>query len=231
MAIDAAPGSTRRRNRLLRLLKARPRLFISALVAVAVGWLLPDSVSRHWVTRLLIAWNVGTGLYVLLAAVMMVRSSEAHMRTRAQIEDDGKFAIMVLVVVSAVASLAAIGGQLSAVKDMHGGLRLAHIALAALTVVSSWAFIQVMFSLHYAHDYYYALSHGKPAPLQFPGDEPPGYGDFFYFSAVIGTSGQTADVSFSSRSLRRVGSVHCVLAYLFNTTVLALLINIGASLF
>ena len=28
-----------------------------------------------------------------------------------------------------------------------------------------------------------------------------------------------------------IGSIHCILAYLFNTTVLALLINIGASLF
>ena len=70
----------------------------------------------------------------------------------------------------------------------------------------------------------------KPG-LQFPEDDSPDYGDFFYFSAIIGTSGQTADVSFVSKELRRIGSVHCIVAYLFNTTVLALLINIGASLF
>lgn len=63
------------------------------------------------------------------------------------------------------------------------------------------------------------------------GLDQPDYGDFFYFAAVIGTSGQTADVSFISKPMRRIGSVHCILAYLFNTTVLALLINIGASLF
>ena len=55
--------------------------------------------------------------------------------------------------------------------------------------------------------------------------------DFFYFSAIIGTSGQTADVAFVSQPMRRIGSLHCILAYLFNTTVLALLINIAASLF
>jgi len=137
----------------------------------------------------------------------------------------------VLVVVSAVASLAAIAGELAVVKDMHGFAKSAHIALAGSTVLTSWAFIQVMFALHYAHDYYAAVCHSRLAGLQFPGEDEPDYGDFFYFAAVIGTSGQTADVSFATKPMRRIGSMHCILAYLFNTTVLALLINIGASLF
>lgn len=219
------------RNRIYRQLRARPRLFIATAVALVVGWQLPVELASHTVTRLLIAWNAGTWLYVLLTAVMMVRSSEHHMRWRAQLEDEGRLAIMVLVVISGVASLAAIAGQLSVVKEMHGLTKLAHIGLAGATVLSSWAFIQVMFTLHYAHDHYGAIARGQPPALQFPGDEPPGYGDFFYFAAVIGTSGQTADVAFASRSLRRIGAVHCILAYLFNTTVLALLVNIGASLF
>jgi uncharacterized membrane protein len=210
---------------------ARPRLFIATAIAIAVGFLLPSAVEAHLVTRLLIAWNTGTCLYVLLAATMMSRSSQQRMRYRAQLQDEGQTVILVLVVVSAIASLAAIGGELAVVKDMHGVEKVAHIALAGLTVVSSWAFIQVMFALHYAHDYYAAACHGKKAGIQFPDDEPPDYGDFFYFSAVIGTSGQTADVSFVSKPMRRIGSVHCILAYLFNTTVLALLINIGASMF
>jgi uncharacterized membrane protein len=210
---------------------ARPRLFIATAIAIAVGFLLPSAAEAHLVTRLLIAWNTGACLYVLLAATMMSRSSQQRMRYRAQLQDEGQTVILVLVVVSAIASLAAIGGELAVVKDMHGVEKVAHIALAGLTVVSSWAFIQVMFALHYAHDYYAAACHGKKAGIQFPDDEPPDYGDFFYFSAVIGTSGQTADVAFVSKPMRRIGSVHCILAYLFNTTVLALLINIGASMF
>jgi uncharacterized membrane protein len=219
------------RHRFLRLVAARPRLFIATAIAIAVGFLLPSAAEAHLVTRLLIAWNTGACLYVLLAATMMSRSSQQRMRYRAQLQDEGQTVILVLVVVSAIASLAAIGGELAVVKDMHGVEKVAHIALAGLTVVSSWAFIQVMFALHYAHDYYAAACHGKKAGIQFPDDEPPDYGDFFYFSAVIGTSGQTADVSFVSKPMRRTGSVHCILAYLFNTTVLALLINIGASMF
>lgn len=219
------------RNRILRQVHARPRLFIATAVAIAVGILLPTALASHAVTRWLVAWNTGTGLYVLLAAIMMIRSSHHHMRHRAQLQDDGQRVILVLVVVSTIASLAAIAGQLAVVKDMHGFIKGAHIALAGATVLSSWAFIQVMFALHYAHDYYAAVCHGRPAGLQFPDSDPPDYGDFFYFAAVIGTSGQTADVSFVSKPLRRIGSLHCILAYLFNTTVLALLINIGASMF
>lgn len=219
------------RNRFLRLVRARPRLFIATFVGIAVGWFLPLSVASHSVTRLLLAWNAGTLLYVALAVIMMLRSSHHHMRHRAQLQDDGQLVILLLVVVSTIASLAAIAGELAVVKDMHGLLRIEHVALAGMTVLSSWAFIQVMFTLHYAHDYYHAVCRGEAAGLQFPNDEQPDYGEFFYFAAVIGTSGQTADVSFTSKSLRRIGSMHCILAYLFNTTVLALLINIGASLF
>jgi len=221
----------RHRNRFIRLIQARPRLFIAVAVAIAVAILLPLAIARQPVTRVLIAWNTGTGLYVLMAAIMMVRSSQHHMRRRAQIQDEGQLVILSLVVVAAMASLAAIAGELAIVKDMHGMLKTAHVALAGVTVLSSWAFIQVMFCLHYAHDYYAAIAHGRPAGLRFPGETEPDYGDFFYFSAVIGTSGQTADVEFVTKPMRRIGSVHCILAYLFNTTVLALVINIGASLF
>ena len=219
------------RNRLLRQIRARPRIFIAAAAAVSVGMVLPTAVASYAVTRFLVAWNVGTCLYVLLAAIMMTRSSSHHMRRRAQIQDDGQLVILLLVVVSSIASLVAIAGELAVSKDLHGLIKVGHIGLAGITVLSSWAFIQVMFALHYAHDYYAAQAQGRSPGLQFPEDDRPEYGDFFYFSAVIGTSGQTADVSFVTKPMRRIGSVHCILAYLFNTTVLALLINIGASLF
>ena len=219
------------RNRLIHQIRVRPRIFIAAAIGIAVFMLLPEWSASHSVTRLLIAWNAGAGLYVILAALMMIRSSKHHMRHRAQLQDDGQLVILVLVVVSTVASLVAIAGELAVVKDMHGAIKGAHIALAGVTVLSSWAFTQVMFAIHYAHDYYAAVCHGHAAGLQFPGEDQPDYGDFFYFSAVIGTSGQTADVSFVTKAMRRIGSMHCILAYLFNTTVLALLINIGASMF
>jgi uncharacterized membrane protein len=87
-----------------------------------------------------------------------------------------------------------------------------------------------MFALHYAHDYYARVIRGEPGGLAFPGGEAPDYGDFLYFACVIGTSAQTADVGFTCRQMRRTGLVHCVLAFFFNTTLLALTINIASSL-
>ncbi len=215
---------------LSRWIRARPRLFIAAGAGLLVhlGW--QGGFAVHGVTRWLLAWDTAASLYVLLAAVMMVRSAPHHMRRRAQSQDEGKWVILAMVVVSSVANLAAIAGELVLAKTMEGPPKLAHTALAGFTVLSSWAFIQVMFTLHYAHDYYASLCKGESPGLSFPNDEEPEYGDFFHFAAVIGTSGQTADVAFVSKPMRRLGSVHCILAYLFNTTVLALLINIGASL-
>lgn len=212
-----------------RSFTARPRLLVSGAVALAVGLLLPASTFDLALTRWLVAWNVGAWLYISLAATMMARSSQSSMQRRAQREDEGQMVILFFVTVSVAASLAAIAGELSVIKDSRGSVKLGHGALAALTVLSSWGFTQVMFALHYAHKFYSVDSQSRHGGLLFPGHEEPGYDDFFYFAAVIGTSGQTADVAFVSRSMRRVGTLHCILAYLFNTMVLALLINIGAS--
>jgi uncharacterized membrane protein len=215
---------------LVRLVQARPRLFIAVLVAVVTGSLLPSSLALHPVTRWLVAWNVGAVFYLVMAAVMIWRSGEHHMRMRARLQDDGQLVILALVAVAGVSSLAAIGFELTLVRDAKGVLKFLHASLAGVTVLVSWAFIQTMFALHYAHDFYAAVARCGTGGLQFPEEETPDYSDFLYFSVVIGTSGQTADVSFTSRAMRRIGTLHCALAYLFNTTVLALLINIGASL-
>jgi uncharacterized membrane protein len=210
---------------------ARPRLFFCALLGGLSFWLLPLSLAEHPVTRLIIAWNVGAWLYLLLAMHMMFWSTHERMRNRALGQDEGRIVVLALVVLAAIMSIGAIVAELAVTKDMHGMQRYGHIALAALTILSSWAFTQVMFALHYAHDYYASEARGNPGGLLFPGGHAPDYGDFLYFACVIGTSGQTADVSFASRSMRRTGLVHCVLAFFFNTTLVALTINIASGLF
>jgi len=219
------------RPTLIRLITTRPRLFLCALIGVLAVLFLPSSVAMHQVTRLIIGWNVGACLYLLLAIRMMFWSPHERMKTRALEQDEGRIVILALVVIAAVTSLGAIVLQLAVAKDIHGTLRYAHIGLAVLTILSSWGFTQVMFALHYAHDYYAAEAKGTPVGLGFPGGHAPDYGDFLYFACVIGTSGQTADVSFTSRMMRRTGLVHCVLAFFFNTTLLALTINIASGLF
>lgn len=218
------------RPALMRLIFSRPRLFISILIGVMVLVLLPQSLALHEITRVIIGWNVGAWLYLTLAARMMFWTSHEKMRSRAIEQDEGKFVVLGMVVIAAIVSLGAIVAELAVVKDIQGTLRYAHIALAALTILSSWAFTQVMFALHYAHDFYVAKENGNTGGLEFPNATTPDYSDFLYFACVIGTSGQTADVSFASKDMRRTGLVHCILAFFFNTTLVALTINIASGL-
>ena len=215
----------------IRLLLARPLLLISVLVGLATFLTLPDSIAHLAVTRAIVGWNAGAILYLLLAMKMMFWSSHERMRTRALQHDDGRVVVLLLVVTAALMCIGAIVAELAMAKDLQGTLRFAHISLAALTIITSWAFTQTMFAMHYAHDYYLASLHGEHGGLEFPGGQPPDYGDFLYFACVIGTSGQTADVSFTNRKMRRIGTVHCVLAFFFNTTLVALTINIASGLF
>ena len=214
----------------MRLILSRPRLFASILTGVLVIFFLPKSIALHDITRAIIGWNVGAWLYLMLAARMMFWSNHEKMRARAMAQDDGKFVVLGMVVIAAIVSLGAIVAELGVVKEMHGMLRYAHITLAILTILSSWSFAQVMFALHYAHDFYAAKESGASGGLAFPGETAPDYSDFLYFACVIGTSGQTADVSFTTRSMRRTGMVHSVLAFFFNTTLVALAINIASGL-
>lgn len=219
------------RFKLVRIIGARPRLFSSTLAGILVATLLPHWLAMHNVTRMIIGWNAGAILYLMLAAWMMFYSDRESMLRRARLHIEGRLLALILVVMAALATLGAIVAELGVVKDMHGLLRYGHIALAAMTIATSWAFTHLMFALHYAHDYYAERALGKPGGLEFPGTDQPDYADFLYFACVIGTSGQTADVSFSSQAMRRTGLLHCVLAFFFNTTLLALTINIASGLF
>ena len=214
----------------IRLIITRPRLFGSILVGILVALLMPNSLASHKITRIILGWNVGTWLYLVLAARMIFWTSHEKMRARALLQNDGKYFVLLMVIVASIVSIGAIFAELSVVKDMHGMLRSAHVALAVMTIISSWLFIQVMFALHYAHDFYVAKERSNSGGLEFPGSASPDYSDFLYFACVIGTSGQTADVSFISKAMRKVGLIHCVLAFFFNTTLLALTINIASGL-
>lgn len=227
---ERQPGSAWSHWMILRLIVARPRLVLGTLAGAAVALLLPASLFEHGITPAVVGWNVGACIYLALAAHMMFWSSHERMRARAKEQDEGRLLVLALVIVAAIVSLGAIVAQLAAARDLQGQARYVYLALAGLTIVTSWAFTQTMFALHYAHDYYVAEAKGQARSLEFPGGHAPDYGDFLYFACVIGTSGQTADVSFCTQSMRRTGLVHCVLAFFFNTTVLALMINIASGL-
>lgn len=214
--------------RLWHSMRVRPRLLASVIAGVLAFLLLPPRFTAS--TRGLITWDVGAGLYLLLAWVMMGRASVEHMRWRARVQDDGAAVILFLTVAAAFASLAAMVLELAGLKTgTHFGQGL-HLAFVAATFAASWLLVHTAFALHYAHAYYASAAKDGDAPLAFPRQDAPGYVDFLYFSMVIGMTSQTADVALASTRMRRLVMAHGMIAFVFNTALLALTINVAASL-
>lgn len=208
----------------------RPRMAMSAALGVIAGVVLALTVSWQWPTVLLAAWNVGVGTHLALTFHMMATSDAARTLRRARRLDETALVILVISILAASASLLAIVLELAVVKDLGGLAKAGHVALAALTVFSAWTFIQTSFAVHYAHSWAIAADSGLPQCMNIPGEHAPDYWDFLYVSVSVGTSGQTADVEFTSKAQRRIGTAHAALAFFFNATVLALTINIAAGL-
>lgn len=129
--------------------------------------------------------------------------------------------ILILTTIAALASIAAIIAELG-MKE-RGAFA---ISVAIITIALSWVTVHTTFALHYAHEYY---SGGKDGGLEFPGHDEPDYWDFVYFSFVIGMTAQVSDVGISDRMIRRTATVHGVVSFVFNTALVALMVNIAAS--
>lgn len=223
----APPRAQRHPLRLVRVVKSRPRLFVAAAFGLLVMAILFAAVDWRVATTLLVGWNIGVALYLVLALTLMWRSDVHRIRRRAASQDEGQIAILVLTVVAALASLAAIFFELGTT----GGAprQPIQLILATITIVLSWAFIHVMFALHYAHEFYGDGRDHIIGGLSFPDDDEPDYWDFMYFSFVIGMCAQVSDVTISSKPIRRIVLSHGIISFIFNAALLALTVNIAAS--
>jgi uncharacterized membrane protein len=213
---------------LLHQLRVRPRLVIATIVGLLLFMALPTTLSST--TRALLAWDVGAGLYLALAWIMMLRANVARMRRRAKDQDDGAVVVLTLTVSAAAASLAAIVLELMGAKGDSSYTQHLHLALSIVTILCSWFLVHTAFALHYAHEFYEDRPDTKQSCLTFPGNSEPNYLDFLYFAFVLGTTSQTSDVTISSSAMRQLALVHGVIAFFFNTTLLALVVNIAAGL-
>ncbi len=211
----------------------RPRLIFSIFIGLLVYFLTP--VGWRMETRGLVSWNIAAIFYLILFFHLAEKADVNKIRTRAKLQDDGAALILILSGLAAAMCFVAIASELANLKGVLGSNRNWHLALVVLTIPLNWAFIHSMFALHYAHEFYDALDadgHG----LDFPSSKKsagvsPIYWDFVYFSYIIGTSGQTADVGITCPSIRKMATIHCVFSFFFNITTLGLSINVASSLF
>jgi uncharacterized membrane protein len=213
----------------------RPRMLGAVAVGLVVALvlsLIPNEL--RWSTRAILAWDAGLAYFITACLLLMADQRAKDIRERAAGQDEGRGMILGVVTLATAAALATIGLELSTAQHEHGLVRALHVTLGLVTVAGSWFMAQLIYALHYAHEYYGAVEgHARSVRggLKFPGDGAPDYWDFLHFSIVIGVASQTADIAFTSKTLRRIGTVHSVFAFVFNTAVLALTINLVAGLF
>lgn len=209
--------------RIVRLGSAHARLWVSAALGAVAGYLLPVQIDA--VGRLLLGWDIGVFIYLVRTTIVVHQcSSGVEIAQKANRQDEGAAAVMLLTVLAAAISFGAIFAELLATKDSNSAWPQ---VLAVVTVVLSWTFTHAIFALHYAYEFY--DEHGTAGGLDFPGRERPDYWDFVYFSFVIGMTFQVSDVAVESKSIRRMVVAHGVLSFLFNTTIIALTVNMAAN--
>jgi len=210
----------------LRIVRHHPRLAIAAVLGIVVVLLLPGNLRQS--TRLLIGWDAGAVFYLVTAFALVQAFDLKRVQLRAEQYDEGGLLVLVLTVVAAVTSLAAIVIELGATRTANVNDRLA-LLLAASTALLSWGLIHTIFAFHYAHRFYRGPG-TQGSGLSFPQSEHPNYWDFVYFSFVIGMTFQVSDVQVTTTQLRRVVAAHGVVSFFFSVAILALTVNLGANL-
>lgn len=218
----------------IRSLSARPILLLAAVSggAAALGLsFIPNSLPTG--LRPLLGWDLGALIYIAGTFWTMRAAAPGDMARRAARTDEARHFFLWLCVFAAALSVWAIALEFHAAQTEHGAAKAEHIALAVVTVVLSWLFTHTVFATHYAHEYFDAgAKKGQPAGgLKFPGGESaPDWWDFVHFALVIGVAAQTADVAIESRTMRRTATWHGVVAFVFNTVIVAFTVNLATSL-
>jgi uncharacterized membrane protein len=205
-------------------ISASHRLLIIAIAGAVAFFTLSSTPSA--MVRLALAWIIASNLYVLSTFLMMYFSTKENIAHLSEKEDDGAIFILLTTLLGSIISLVVIVMIMTDIKSLIISDTAKEIGLVLLTYISSWFLIHTAFTLHYAHVYYQDYEKTKQPPLLFPSTLNPNYVDFLYFSLILGMTCQTADVNIASTRMRCLAMIQGLTAFLFNTTLLVLTINL-----
>jgi uncharacterized membrane protein len=221
----AAPSHLSRLRGLFHRVHGRRRLYGSVAIGFVVALLamtgLPVTAS------LLIGWDVAAVLYLGTSWTVLATSTAEEARRWAADEDENPYVLLLLVVAIILASVTGIVLMLIGAGEYEGVSRVLAAVLTFVTMLLSWTMLHTIFVLHYAH-LYFNTGQDKPA-IVFPGDGAATHRDFVYFGFCIGLTYQVSDTDVTERRIRNLVTLHGVIAFFFNTVILALAINIVGS--
>ncbi|HEX3316908.1 MAG TPA: DUF1345 domain-containing protein [Solirubrobacteraceae bacterium] len=131
----------------------------------------------------------------------------------------------VILVAAGTASLIAVAFTLAQAGHAGSPGRGLLTALAIGSVVLAWCSVHTVFALSYARHYYSPPEGG----VNFQGVDPD-YRDFAYLALTIGMTYQVSDTDLGARPIRRRALRHALLSFVFGTAILAVTVNVVASL-
>lgn len=208
-------------------LDAHYRLFIALAAAVIAFFCFQNSHGLPAV--ILFTWITFASMIILMDWIIILSSHPREVRKIAKLQDSSRTFLFLFVIAASIASFGAIVFLLKSSKG-HGADVGSHVLLAIIGVIVSWWLLHTIFTLRYAHLYYDITrddgSSRTGGGLEFPGNEEPDYLDFVYFSFVLGMTFQVSDVVITSKSIRRMATMHGLLSFGYNTAILALSINV-----
>ncbi len=216
-------------SQLLHYIRSHARLLISMVAGIVAGMLWPDG--SNIVGRFLLGWNVFVWTYLFWVVYTVIKADRGHIRKVAVAQAESTYLVLAIIIVASAVSFAAVFYELSAVKGSGAHMAWKHLLPALTTVVGSWLMVPCLFTLSYG-SLFFGMKPGRG--LNFPGERSdfnPDYVEFLYFSFTIAVALQTSDVTVTSREMRRLVLLQSILAFVFNTTILAFSVNVGASLF
>ncbi len=205
--------------------RAIVRFAVSAILGVVAALLAPSHVL--WRFRAIVGWDVGALVLCALAWSIIARADAPETARRAGASDPGRAMIWMIALASSLVSLFAATSVLGKTRDFPPTEAAIWTTLTLAAVVLSWALTHTAYTLRYAHLYYHR---GVPGGMDFPGRAPPCDLDFAYFSFTVGMTFQVSDVTVSSRRIRRGVLLHALISFVYNTTIIALALNLAFGL-
>jgi uncharacterized membrane protein len=187
-------------------------VFTRPVAAVLLGWAAAAVIYLLWVWGAV--WHLDAGQAKRLAAREALSGSTREL----------------VVLVAGTASLAAVGLALFGAGQASGGMKAFLIGIGVLSVGLSWAVVHTVFTLRYARAYYSPPATGNKPAVDFNEEDPPTYLDFAYLAFTIGMTFQVSDTNITTKPVRRIALRHALLSYLFGAVILAVAINLVASL-
>jgi uncharacterized membrane protein len=203
--------------------KIAPPRFLLFLGLLIVGFPIASSLLGRWALAAMGAFDIAAIMF-LLSCVPLLGTREARViREHARDNDANRVLLLVLTGIVMAVLLTAI----SAEAVGHNPQPLTK-ALIIVTLALAWLFANTIYAFHYAH-----MVYNKPevgcVGLEFPRTAHPVYWDFIYFAFTCGMAFATSDVTITETHMRKIVTIHCLLAFAFNIGVIAFTINVLGS--